>query len=392
MRTRLARSSFAVCSIFGLLAACSPATDEDLEDFALETEAATQGPPEANAPKPGEIEFGRDVSERIYGVHIRDQPHEKPKVVYSVALPQLQAAEKLVARGEVTLSRCDPKDIAGQSGDAAVTPCDSHDMRRAPYGYAPRFGAALVLADSPTSAKGKRVSQWFDTKCTREVHHCALALKEVTIDGVSAGAKKFLNLVVSADADGHGAKSWHVMEVERHKGALAVTRLGAGVGSGHVEEANSSKLKSSGAMGIDRPAEDGDPTQVRRLMYQVELDGLKPGDVIDADARMRAYLGNFSCNPLMTGEIVLTDQRDGWKNPKGVDAHIAFKNGRNCADHGKDGCRYEKSGAARLHHDSAPHLWASYVTVALRSCAAAGGKNKWWADPKDGFLRVGVRR
>src|SRR5688500_18379 len=125
-------------------------------------ETAAAGPPVAKPPTMGGISFARDASERIYGVHIRDAAHRRPKVVYSVRLDDLRADETLLLRGELALSRCNRKDIAGESGDAANTPCDSSAMQNDPYGYTPRFSATFVLAGSPTDANGRRVSPWFD--------------------------------------------------------------------------------------------------------------------------------------------------------------------------------------------------------------------------------------
>src|SRR5688572_1391439 len=96
-----------------VLAGC--VADEELES-SFETEAAKAAPPDAKPPEPTGVAFARDASERIFGVHIRDEPHRKPKVVYSVRLADLRADEKLLVRGEVTLSRCNRKDIAGDSG------------------------------------------------------------------------------------------------------------------------------------------------------------------------------------------------------------------------------------------------------------------------------------
>src|SRR6185503_10372944 len=126
--------------------------------------------------------FGRDAQEDILGVRIADKPHDKPKVVYSVRLADTSSSERLRLRGEVTLSRCNEKDIAGLSGDAKTTPCDSAKMRNNPYEYNPRFSAAFFLADAPDDPHGVRVSPWQETTCTEASHHCALALPEAAVD------------------------------------------------------------------------------------------------------------------------------------------------------------------------------------------------------------------
>jgi hypothetical protein len=372
-----------------VLMGCVAEDDGEL-DFA--TAAAAAKPPDAKRPEPGGVAFARDASERIFGVHIRDEPHRQPKVVYSVRLAELRADEKLLLRGEVTLSRCNRKDVAGESGDAKQTPCDSDRMERDPYGYNPRFSAAFVLANSPTDATGDRVSSWFDRGCSEGQHHCALALPEVAVDNLPDAAEKFVNLVVTADARGANARSWHVMEVEQSKGALAVTRVGAGAG-GRVISERSEKLLATGKLGIDRPEEDGDPTQVRQLLYQVKLVGLRPGDVVDVDAKLRAVLdGGFTCDPLITAEVLLTKDPDAREPKAQHDERITIKNGANCADHSNQGCKYEESGAVRLESGAPDTMYASYLAIALRSCAAPNGTDTWQADPQAGFLAAHVRR
>lgn len=391
--TTIRALAIATIATIATTAACGPADAiDEHENVDLDTGASKTAPPEAAPPKPGKLTFARDATERTHGVHIHDGPHDQPKVIYSIRLPKLSKDEQLRLRAEVTLSSCNPKDVAGESGDSDVTPCFSHDMRQHPYSYAPRFSASFQLGNSPKVASGQRVSEWYDTRCPQSQHHCALAVPEVSVKNLPDAEEKYLNLVVTADADGHGAKSWHVMEVEQHKGALTVTRLGAGVSGAYVEEADSKNLISAGSMGVDRPKEDGDKTQVRRLLYQVELNGLAAGDVVDTDARMRAYLGNYGCNPLITGEIVLTNDKDGWKKQDGYDERLTLKNGRNCSNHTKEGCEYQRSGAVQLDKGTPHRLYASYVTTALRSCAAANGSDKWWVDENYGALRVNVRR
>jgi hypothetical protein len=371
-----------------LLAAtgCIAPADGTIDD---ETTTAADAIEEVTPPPNGGVSFGRDLKEGAHGVHIKDKPHRHPKVVYSVRLADLGSTETLFLRGEVTLSRCNPKDIAGLSGDAATTPCDSQEMKQSPYGYAPRFSAAFVLAGSANDADGERVSPWFDKKCPESHHHCALALPEVAVDGLPDAPEMFVNLVVTADADGANAKSWHVMEIEHNHGALQVTRAAPGAEL-HALHDKTTKLLSKGPMGVDQTEDEGDPTQVRRLLYQVKLQGLQGGDVIDADAAMRAVLGNYACDPLITGEILVTEDPKARK-PKGKwDGRLTARNGRNCSDHSNDGCRYEKSGAVRLRNGTPSTLYVSYLATALRSCAAPNGGDKWHVD--DGFLDVNVRR
>ena len=376
------------CFLLVLLTACSLDEPDDELDFS--TDAALVGTPDAPAPAPGRVTFGRDTSERIYGVRIRDRAHEQPKVVYSVRLADVQADQQLLLRGEVTLSRCNRKDVLGLSGDSKHTPCDSGDMRRDPYNYAPRFSAAFMLGNSPTDAGGKRVSDWFERRCTEGQHHCALALSQVRVDNLGNHAELYVNLVVTADAVDRNARCWHVMEVEQHKGALAVTRLGAGAGGVAIAE-DTNNLLATGRMGVDRPKEDGDPTQVRHRLFRVALTGLQGGEVVDVDARMRAVLvGTYSCDPLITTEVIITGDPQAKKPSGNHDKSITIKNGANCADHSNDGCGYDESGAVQLDNNTPSTMYVSMLAVALRSCADAGGGDRWKVD--GGALHVTARR
>lgn len=389
------------------------ARDETIDDGdpAYETAEARVAPPEAAPPvpassdgapggegggggggalTPASVTFARATEERRYAVPIKDAAQKAPRVIYSVRLPSVRASERLRLRGEVTLSRCNTKDIAGQSGDSKTTPCNSKALKDSPYYYNPSFEATFVLTDRPNDATGRKIGPWVSHLCTEQQHHCALALPEVETGDLPDADEKFLNLVVAADAPGSRARSFDVMEVELHHGGLYVTRLGAGAGAKLLSE-KSTQLESTGKLGIDQTEDEGDKTQVKRLLYQVKLVGLKPGDVIDVDARMHATLDMSSlCDPLITGQIILTkDAGDREKN--GPDeAEVTSKNGRNCVDHGPGGCDYEKSGAFQIDKGMPSTMFVSYVASALRSCAAPHGADKWKVD--DGRVAVSVTR
>jgi hypothetical protein len=370
-----------------LMASVGCVGGDELEEVGEVEQAIDEAPaPDANS----RVTFGRDGKERTHGVRIHDKPHQSPEVVFTVRLKDLTSSEELRLRGEVTLSRCNKKDIAGQSGDAKTTPCNSSQMKKHPYGYNPRFAAAFVLADSPKDGKGKPLSKWVDTVCTEGEHHCALILPEAVADKLPNAAMKYVNLVVSADHN--GARSWDVMEVEHRHGSLSVTRVAPGAQK--VASGKTQQIETKGSMTIDRPHEDGDPTQVKQLIYQLKLTGLQSGDVVDADARMRALLGGGlgNCDPLITGELILTDDPKARDKKKPHDEVLTAKNGANCTDHGNGGCKYGKSGAVRLGKGTPSTMYLSYVAVALRSCIAANGSDKWRLHPNGGFLSVGVRR
>jgi NMD protein affecting ribosome stability and mRNA decay len=409
--------SIALAAFAFVLAGCGVTVPDDSageeDDLAYATDEATKAPPEAPAPAPAAssggsatdpsgggggggaggkatVAFARATKERRYGIQITDAARKEPRVIYSIRLPNLSSEERLRIRGEVALSRCNTKDIAGDSGDAKTTPCNSKDMKANPYNYDPRFEATFVLGDRPNDAKGMKLGAWVDHTCSESQHHCALPLPEVSVGGLDNAAEKYLNLVVAAEAPGTKARSWDVMEVEQSKGGLYVTRSGKGAGA-VVTEKKSDAIVSTGKLGIDQTEDEGDKTQVHRIVYRVKLEGLQPGDVIDVDARLRAVLHMGSlCDPLMTGQILLTKQNDDTEAAGDGEERITAKNGRNCVDHGPGGCAYEKSGAVQIGKNANSTMFVNYVVVALRSCAAPNGADKWSVE--GGFLRASVRR
>lgn len=388
MSRRVAVCGLAVTVLGALGCGAVGPDDGSGEDF----DDASYGFADAPPPKANGVSFGRDLQERAYGVEIKDKPHKGLKSIYSVRLADLSHTEQLRVRAEVVLSRCNPKDIAGLSGDSKNTPCNSAKMKQSPYGYTPRFSAAYFLGNGPGDTSGPRVSGWTDTRCPENQHHCALAVPEEAVKNLPDAAEKYLNLVVSADSDGKNARSWDVMEVEQGKGALAVTRIAPGASLSAIQK-SSTDLISKQKMGIDQTEDEGDKTQVKHLLYQVKLQGLQPGDVIDVDARARAVLGSgFSCDPLITGEVLVTQDAGAKDTKKKGDEKVTERNGRNCSDHSNDGCKYEKSGAVRLGKDAPSTMFVSYLVQAARSCAAPNGGDEWHADPKEGSLKVNVRR
>jgi hypothetical protein len=336
--------------------------------------AATQVP-EAPAPGARGVSFGRDTAERARSVRIHKAAHQGPTVIYSVRVRDLRRTEQLRLRGEVTLSRCNHKDITGQSGDRKTTPCFTKRLRNNEYRYAPRFSAVFVLGTTPTDAKGSRLSGWFKpTLCTEERHHCAVALPEKALASPVDAADRYVNLVVAADH--RRARSADVMEVELAHGGLSVTRMAPGA-SDHAVQASSRKLLATGAL----PISGAGNGKQRHLAFQVPISGLRDGDVVDVSAGMHVTLGNYKPDPLVAGQIVLSTTSAGWQTNA---LAVTALNGSNCADHGK-GCTYGKSGAVRLGRVP-DTMYASYVVAAI---APNGGK-PWKV--KGGFLAANVRR
>ncbi|MCA9557674.1 MAG: hypothetical protein KC583_03820 [Myxococcales bacterium] len=362
------------------------AADDDPEDLILKAgkRAVEVGPPTRRRP----IALATDGDVASYALRIRDERRQRPKAVYSVRLTDLQPDERVKVVGEAMISFCDDKDRRGDSSDAATTPCTRAHMQRAPYRYTPRLSAAFVLSDGPRP-NGRRVSSWRETTCSKEKHHCALTLPRVTLKDVPAGGDKWLHLVVTADARGADAKSWHVMEVEQGKGRLTVARLAPEVK--RLRAKTTDDLVSRGWLGVDQTPDEGDFTQVQRIVFRQPLKNLKKGDLLTAHARMHATLERFDCDPLISTQLLLTD-RPNEKEPNDALRRLTVKNGFNCRAHGGGECVYTKSGAIRLDDDLPGTSYLTMVAMAKRSCAAPHGRDRWKMNAGKGELSVEVFR
>ena len=139
--------------VIGFLVGCFGPEDPG-EEGEYDGELRSLTVPEVRPPGPNGLSFNRSLLERnvaiLDGVKIRDQMHRKGRVIYSVKLRDLSSDERLLLRGEVTLSRCNYKDIWGLSGDADTTPCKCPELQQSPYGYTPRFSAAFFLKHAVT--------------------------------------------------------------------------------------------------------------------------------------------------------------------------------------------------------------------------------------------------
>ena len=395
-RHGLPRSALLVALLGGVIS-CGPviigeAGDDPLdgEPRSYETAAAKQTPT-SRAPEWAGVSYARAMSERRYGVPISDKRRAEPRSIYSIELGQLARGERLLLRAEVTLSYCGRKDILGLSGDAADTPCRRTKLRKSPYRYTPRFHAAFFLTGRANSAAGQRVSPWFDRRCTEREHHCALALPQVKYTAPGSASGRFLNLVVAADADGAAARSFDVMEVEQRKGGLHVTRLGPGAPGPLQPRRETSALRTPGWLRMDLPPDEGG-TLYRYELFRLKLSGLRPGDVVDADARSRVVLGmtDHGCDPLVAGELILTENGGAKQLSQGlVNGRLTAKNGQNATDHTAHGTRYRKSGAMRVPKGAPATMYIKYVATAKRSCVHPG-QDRWRIGA--GALSAAVRR
>jgi hypothetical protein len=372
-----------------LISGCALGQATDGDVYGVNEEELTS----LTAPGPRRpLVFGRDMSEGVNGVPIHGSSRNRGDVsrsLYAVRVDDLARGERLRLRGQVMLSFCGRKDILGLSGNAATTPCTSRAMRRHPYHYAPRIHAAFVISDRREGGGGRRISDWFQMTCTERKHHCALSIPEVQIDDLAPRARGFVKLVVAANAPDGQVRDGHVMEVERGRGGLYVTRELPHLTRGELH--TQSAPRNGRWMGIDQTEDEGDDTLVRRVIFRVKLRDLEPGDVVSVDGRMRAEIRmrDGGCDPLINTEVILTRRRS--RQPHGgPDTRIAARNGTNCTDH-SGSCVYEASGAARVGSDAPSTMYASFVAYAKRSCAQPNGRDTWHAMRRGSHFTVRVR-
>ena len=375
--------------VAALAAGC--AADDALEDVGESTDAI-RAAPSVKAPKPGGVTFGREQKERLLEVPIAKKAFDKKKVLFSVKLEDVTTTEELLVRAELTFSKCGNKDISGDASDGEKNPCSTPELKKNPYSYDPHFGAYLVFGDGPLDVKGKHESHVYDTRCSSREHHCNIIVPQTRIKSEVARKARWMNLVVGADHD--RARSHDLVIIEQTHGMLYVTRLGQGAGPAADAKTSRDEMKN-GLIDIDREEGDGgplgvDPKEAHEL-YQVKLTGLKPNDVISADAKFVAKLhgGPADCDPLFSTEILLTDSPKATGKPKSGEERITHVNGVNCTEHGGGECKYEKSGAVQVGNNVKDTMFVTMVTKAGRSCVPPGFK---WELKNDGFLQVAVRR
>lgn len=388
MSTRAVRSLLALACLAAC--ACTASADEGAEETG-EISDAIKTVATVKAPKPTGITFGRATRELRESVPIAKKRMDQPKVLASVKVSDLATSEQLLLRGELTLSTCGGKDISGDASDGEKNPCSIPQLKASPYNYAPHFVAFIALGKSPGDTGGPKLSNVQDTSCTLREHHCTIAIPQVTTKPGRNDAEAYVNLVVAADDP--AARGFDLMIVEQTHVILAVTRLGPGAAPPIDRKATNDSLET-GRIDIDRENGDGgalgvDP-KVHHPIYQVKVDGLKPGDVIAADAKLvaKVFNGPSACDAYMSQEILITKDKNGFSGKKSGNEWLTPVNGKNCTDHGGE-CTFRKSGAVEMGKDTASTMYVTLMATAGRSCVPPGYV---WETRNGGSLDVTVRR
>jgi hypothetical protein len=377
--------------LLACLGGASCASPEEAVEDAERTADAVTTTPTVKAPPPNGFSFGRDTKDRQTEVPIAKKRLDKPRVLLSVKLEDLTSTEDLLLRGELTLSTCGGKDISGDASDGEKNPCSIPELKRSPYGYAPHFATYIALGGSAGDTNGPRLSAVQDTTCSGREHHCTIAIPQARAKSPNAAKEKYVNLIAAADDP--AARGFDLMIVEQGHAVLTVTRVAPGAGGALVQRHTADSLEK-GSIDIDREDGDGGPLgvdpKVHHAIYQVKLDGLRPGDIIDADAKLVAKVhgGPAECDAYMSQEIVITKGSNATGHKSPGDEWLTQVNGRNCTDHGGE-CTYRKSGAVAIGKDAPATMFVTLIATAGRTCVPPGYT---WQTGQGGSLDVNVRR
>jgi hypothetical protein len=310
-------------------------------------------PPVASQASAGGVALGTQVVEPWQYVHdgipVSAVQHNAPRVVYSVQVNVPAPGEYMLVRGEVLMSKCNEPDTlagGGQGQGDTGSPCEPLPDNQ-PYGYDPDVHAKIVVGPTPTSTAG---GSWTTRTCTKERHHCPLALSEPI--GVGPGTH-YVNLVVSADDpqrrpddvveleadcagaarpydDCHPAGGFTELFDGSH-GKLDVVRFGAGRTANMPAVTDASRNVTS----LPDSQTTADP---KRVVYSVPVS-LGAGDLIDVDAELRTAPAGPTGNPLVSAAVIIADSPTATTGE-----HVTAWNGANCNNPNSNPCTNRKFG------------------------------------------------
>jgi hypothetical protein len=292
-------------------------------------------------------------------IPITPRPRQNRTVVQSLGpgeLPALASGETLRTSAELHVST------------TCVAPDPRCIGRR--YSFNPTFSAQIVLADSPDATGGTgtlaltpRVTHACGQRRPNRNHHCVITLPETAVPISDASALPcpaggcYLNLVTDA-YNRHARKGNRLVigndqpdgTVHGGRGQLSAVVVPPGLSLGQ-------------SSGTTAPLTTTIPTGGRHsgfqtVVYSVELDGLRAGDVITASALQNTDVGAFSL-PLFVGDqLILTgspDRTDPAKAFGTAGGDLDPANGFNCTQGRSpyhNPCRSPKAGAITITRDA----------------------------------------
>lgn len=320
------------------------------------------------APTPSTVELLTDSVTSVPGVKLRNNPYRRPVSIYSVRVSQLTQGERLFINGEVTLSRCNQKDINGTATNAATSPCNTQEMRDAPYTYQPWINTAIFISQSSDDLGDEPPrGEWVEKRCDEARHQCPLTLPQLQVDDLPPG-DYWVHIGATAHANGNNVESWHYMEVKMDKGQLNVARLKAS--NDVVQTLSTQTVQSTGRLRVDQGSD-----RTNHVAYELPLSQLQGGDVLWVKSGFASILdGTGDCDPMINTGLFLSDHPGETDPARGIGT-LAPSNGMKCPKYDAQGCNYKKQGAIKLPAQLATPIYLVHHATANRGCA----DNEFWS-------------
>jgi hypothetical protein len=320
--------------------------------------ALALAPASAGAQAAG-VQAGTTTHDLVRKIPITPRPRQDRTVVQSLGpgeLPGLASGDTLRASAELHVST------------TCVQPDPRCIGRR--YSFNPTFSAQIVLASSPDATGGagtlsltSRVTHACGQRRPNRNHHCVITLPERATPIAAASELPcppggcYLNLVT--DAYNRHARKGNRLVIGNDQPDGTV-HGGRGQLSAVVVPPGFVLAQSFDTTTLLTPtiATGGRHSGFQTVVYSVELDGLRAGDVITASALQNTDVGAFSL-PLFVGtEMIITGRPDRTDPAKAFatgGGELDPANGFNCTQ-GKspyrNPCRSPKAGATTITRDA----------------------------------------
>jgi len=352
----------------------------------------------AKHPGKDEVTFGSDKAEpgRLVGTGIRVTRGSAPsaadsRTIYSVRLPRLRAAQKLLVRGTVALTRCTESDQqpgGGAHHGALDSPCESV---RDPYGvpggrrYDPKIAVRAFLGND-RSDLGHGLGTWRVRRCTTALHHCTVnaRIRADHLKGKGRSGSSWLNLAATAFSPkarlGGRGRPVDVVELDgeckRHdfnpcepvltsassntRGELAAIRFGASRSPAHSQSTSKLVNRQIRVQGSRHITKETKP----RTIMRKRLRHLSPGEVVDAQAsfHLRDHGGDgYRFRHEVSGLLFLSADPSAL-HPGSRGRWLAPSARTNCPH--RSGCTITRVGAATVPEEGSKTMWLTLVASA----------------------------
>lgn len=262
--------------------------------------------------------------------------------------------------------------------------CDRPSQRCAghPYKYTPAVSSRLVLAKRANDASGSETTSISDRQRVRcrqrrsaRAHHCVIVFSDAgfshsqarNLDCAPTSCR--VNLVLDAHhrrASGGGKNKLVIGgnrpngEIEQDKARLNAIRFRPG-----------SQPRVPPTVTAKRRTRRLPLTSTRNVVYSKRLEGLRAGEQLTVDARMRTEIDHLPYSVRVNAALVLAEGRrettagEVVKRVASLDGAISEGNGFNCV-HAEAPCPTEKVGVLTIERDVDEPL---YVNLAVANSA-----------------------